>query len=70
MSNHWIVVDEMIGDKKCARVIQVSSYDNILYKIKLNHTVFACIADTKKQAEGTANSWNETHKKNGIYLYG
>ena len=48
---------------------KVPSCYNLVSELKRKNLITANVCDTMKEAEATADAWNEAHRRNGKYLF-
>lgn len=69
MKNNYIAVIVKEDGKNYAYAIKVSESRNLLCELKIKNIVAANLFETKKRAEEVVNSWNESYKQNGTYMF-
>ena len=69
MKRLYIAVTEKHNEKLYSYWISVTSNDNILSKLSNPRLVNANVFGTRKEAASVADSWNQSYKNNGTYLY-
>lgn len=57
------------NEKYYAYMLKLSSFDNVLSKLKIKGILHANIFNTKKEAAATVEAWNKSYKANGTYLF-
>lgn len=68
MKNFYIAAHQEENGKFYAFIIKIAESENVLSKISEKGIKAANICNTKADAEMLVNFWNDSYKKNGIYL--
>lgn len=65
---HIAITKEQQG-KYYAFMLRVSESDNILYKLAEPGMLHANVYNTRKKCNEVVQTWNDSYKRNGTYLF-
>ena len=69
MKKHYIAVTIEENGKFYSYVLPVSGNVNLIAAFKINGIINATICSTRERAADIVKAWNDTHKRNGSFLF-
>ena len=69
MKKHYLAITIRENEKYYSYVLPVPESDNLIAALKIKNIYNAMICSSKKSASEIVNTWNETYKQNGSYLF-
>ena len=69
MKYFWIAVTIEENEKLYSYALKVSESDNLINKLKIKNIINANICPTKKAACELVETWRESQKNQGLYMF-
>ena len=69
MKNFYLAVTIEKNGKYYSTIERVSTSDNVVSFMQRKNYKYVNICESKKKAEDLAESWNDSYKATGIYLF-